>query len=344
MNDTTTVLSEALAWSKEGRRVALATVVSTWGSSPRPVASHLAVDEEGRFVGSVSGGCVEGAVIQTAGEVIENGEPRLLKFGVADETAWQVGLACGGTIEVFVERLADAESLSTLVNDASGSDVAALVTLVPEGQHCRLLASGAENGDLILDSQEHAGVANAVESSRSGFVDGPSRRLFVEVWEPPLRLIVVGAVHITQYLAPLAVQLGYEVTVIDPRSAFASAERLPEVTLIDVWPDDAIATLRPDRRTAVVVLTHDPKFDDPALIAALQTPAFYIAALGSRRTHAKRLDRLTSAGCDAAALDRINGPAGLDIGARTPPEIALSVVAEMTAQLRRPATSIEGSK
>jgi len=209
----------------------------------------------------------------------------------------------------------------------------ALVTDLKSGAQI-LLGDGVQQGDLTLGQEDRAAINRAVIDDRSQVVESADRRLFVEVWSPPLRLIVVGAVHIAQTLARMAVQTGYDVTIIDPRSAFASEERFPGVTLATDWPDEVLPGLKPDKRTAIVTLTHDPKIDDPALQAALKSDAFYIGALGSRRTHAKRGQRLESAGFDAAAFARIHGPVGLDIGALTPGEIAVSILAEITAVLR----------
>ena len=209
-----------------------------------------------------------------------------------------------------------------------------LVTELKSGAQL-LLGEGIALGDLKLGNEERAAINRAAIEDRSQTIDSPQGPLFIEVWSPPLRLIVVGAVHIAQTLARMAVQAGYDVTIIDPRSAFASEERFPGVTLATDWPDEVLPALKPDKRTAIVTLTHDPKIDDPALQAALSSDAFYIGALGSRRTHAKRGQRLESAGFDAAAFARIHGPVGLDIGALTPGEIAVSILAEITAILRR---------
>ena len=208
-----------------------------------------------------------------------------------------------------------------------------LVTDLATGAQ-QLLGDGIAAGDLVLGQEARAAVNRAVIEDRSQTVDLAQGRLFVEVWNPPLRLIVVGAVHIAQTLARMAVTTGYDVTIIDPRSAFASQERFPGVTLATDWPDEVLPGLRPDKRTAIVTLTHDPKIDDPALQAALKSDAFYIGALGSRRTHARRAERLAAAGFDAAQFARIHGPVGLDIGALTPGEIAVSILAEITTVLR----------
>ncbi len=200
------------------------------------------------------------------------------------------------------------------------------------------LASGDET--LIVDGQAadaalQAEIDAAVRADRSRTVDHQGRRLFINVFNPPLRLIVVGAVHIAQALVPMASIAGYDVTVVDPRRAFASDERFPDVRVSRDWPDEALEALAPDARTAIVTLTHDPKLDDPALDVALKSPAFYIASLGSKKTHAGRLDRLATLGHDQTTLARIHGPAGLPLGAVSPAEIAVAVVAEMTRALRQ---------
>lgn len=208
---------------------------------------------------------------------------------------------------------------------------AALVTDLESGNQSLVDADGVA-GRLALGAAEVAAVLTAVRDDRSGL--DPETNCFVQVFNPPLRLIVVGAVHIAQQLVPLATTAGYDVTVVDPRRAWASGERFPAVALRTDWPDEALRALAPDHRTAVVTLTHDPKLDDPALAAALASPAFYIGALGSRRTQAKRMDRLRAEGFDAAALARIHGPVGLDIGAKSPAEIAVSILAQII-QTRR---------
>ncbi|ATG36107.1 Xanthine and CO dehydrogenase maturation factor, XdhC/CoxF family [Phaeobacter piscinae] len=302
-----------------GRGAALATVVETWGSAPRRTGSQLAVASDGRIEGSVSGGCVEGAVILAAQEAIADGRHRLLEFGVSDEDAFAVGLACGGTIRILVEPIGGTLAEDTLADLVAARAERRAVSYVVD------LDSGAGH----LDAEGHT---DRKRLDKSGVeTDGT---IFVAVHNPPLRLVVVGAVHIAQALVPMARIAGYDPAIIDPRAAFASAERFPGETLVEDWPDEAIAALGLDARTAVVLLTHDPKIDDPALEAALRSECFYIGALGSTRTHAKRVARMQGAGFDAAAIERIHGPIGLDIGAAGAAEIAVSIIAEMTAVLR----------
>lgn len=311
---------QALDWHRAGVGAVLATVIETWGSAPRRVGSQLVISGDGQIEGSVSGGCVEGAVIMEALEALEETTARELEFGVSDDDAFAVGLACGGTIRVLLEPIGSvlsAEVLADLVAARSARRPVAYVVDLDTGER-RLDLSGHED---------------RFRMDRSGFEEN-SRR-FVAIHNPPLRLVVVGAVHITQALLPMARIAGYDPLVIDPREAFASSDRFPGETLVHDWPDEAVEAHGLDSRTALVLLTHDPKLDDPALHAALRSDCFYIGALGSKRTHAKREARLTEAGFTAGEIARIHGPIGLDIGASGPPEIAVSILSEMTQVLRK---------
>lgn len=327
MDDNASILREVVAWARSGRKAALATVVSTWGSSPRAAGSRLAVDEFGHFIGSVSGGCVEGEVLANAAEVMETGKPVLLEFGVSDGTAWSVGLACGGAIKIFVERIADLSLFELIIARLDqGEETAAALDLI-SGE--RILLDGA-----CFDEPTRRVLFAAKARGAEALAETPERKFFVELWRPPLRLIVVGAVHIAQALAPIATAAGYQVILVDPRSAFATPERFAGVELHRQWPEDFFQLFRLDGRSALVALTHEPRIDDPALIAALRSPAFYIGALGSRGSAEKRRARLRAQGIGEAALARIHGPIGLAIGAASPPEIAIAIAAEMTASLR----------
>ncbi len=321
----------ALDWLRAGRRVALATVVETWGSAPRPRGSQLAISGEAEMAGSVSGGCVEGAVVAEALEALEDGRPRLLTFGVSDAEAFAVGLACGGTIQVMVEPVAaghgpTAADLEALV--AARAERRQVAWAVHTGDWSRRLLDGP--GDPLWPAAEAA-----LRADRSGFAQ--DQDWFIGVHNPPLRMAVVGAVHIAQALVPMARLAGYDVAVVDPREAFASAARFPDTRLIDDWPDAGLAAFGLDARTAVVTLTHDPKLDDPAISAALGAPVFYLGCLGSSRTHAKRVERLSAAGFSSEEIARIHAPVGADIGATSPAEIAISILAQITERLRRPA-------
>lgn len=311
---------QALAWAEAGRGAVLATVVETWGSAPRRVGAQLVIAADGEMQGSVSGGCVEGAVVLEALEALEQGASKLLEYGVSDGDAFAVGLACGGTIRILLEPVGDVLPLSLLkdlVTARAARDAVAYEVTLSTGER-----------RLVKDAYETRFAMN-----RSGFEEGGD--VFVAIHNPPLRLIIVGAVHIAQALVPMARVAGYDPIIIDPRGAFGSTERFPGETLIAEWPDEAVEQIGLDRGTAVVLLTHDPKLDDPALHLALHSNCFYIGALGSKRTHAARAERLAQAGFTAEQIARIHGPVGLDIGASGPPEIAVSILAEMTRVLRR---------
>ena len=314
----------ALNWHLSGKGAAIATVVQTWGSAPRPVGSQLAVSGEAEIMGSVSGGCVEGAVVAEALEALEDGKCRVLEFGVSDDDAFAVGLACGGTIRVMVEP----------VGIGAGPKVHELEEISDARSSRR--AIGLETD--ILNWERRLVSADArietFSADRSGFDD--SGQNFLWVCNPPVRLAIIGGVHIAQPLCEMAQIAGYDVTLIDPREAFASEVRFPGQNLVHDWPDAALKSHGLDARTAVVTLTHDPKLDDPALQIALASPVFYIGSLGSTRTHAKRVSRLKVLGFDERQIARIDAPVGADIGAKSPAEIAIAILAEMTERLRRP--------
>ena len=326
MPDRDEILGQAADWLSAGKKVALATVIDTWGSSPRPVGSQLAVDNDGTFVGSVSGGCIEGAVIEEAMGSISDGQTRVLDFGVTNEQAWEVGLACGGSIKIFIEKANARQTLSLLTDDRP----LASVTDIESGAHSFVSGEKVE-GELALSEEMLGNVRQAVRDDRSKIYKVDNQSFFAQVFNKPLRMLIVGAVHISQALAPMAEAAGFSVTIIDPRGSFATDTRFPNINLVDEWPDDAMKVLEPDARTAVVTLTHDPKLDDPALEIALKSNAFYIGSLGSRRTHASRLERLTELGFGQEDFARIKGPIGLDIGATSPAEIAVSVLAQIIA-------------
>lgn len=311
---------KALAWHRAGQGAALATVIETWGSAPRRVGSQLAISGKGDIMGSVSGGCVEGAVIVEALDSIQDGDARELEFGVSDEDAFAVGLACGGTIRILVEPVGDVlpeTILAQLVQARAAREPVAYV-------------ADLDSGTRVLETSGHD---ERFASDRSGFE--PDSRRFVAIHNPPLRCLIVGAVHIAQALVPLVQMTGYDPTVIDPRETFASQSRFPGARLSNEWPADVVSQIGLDSRTALVLLTHDPKLDDPVLELALTANPFYIGALGSTRTHAKRTARLRDAGFTDQQIARIHGPVGLDIGAASPSEIAVSIMAEMTSVLRK---------
>ena len=326
ITNTNNVLDQAIRWMDDGRQIALATVINTWGSSPRPVGSQLAIDDSGAFVGSVSGGCIEGSVIGEALATITDGENRLLDFGVTNEQAWEVGLACGGDVRILVECIKEKETLHRLMQNRP----IASVTNLTSGKRGYVTPMDA-TGDLALSVETLQNARSALLHDRSKIYNSEGSEVFIQVFNPPLRCAIIGAVHISQALTPMAQIAGFDVTVIDPRGSFATENRFPNVKIKEEWPDDALRTFNPDSRTSVVTLTHDPKLDDPALEVALKTDAFYIGCLGSRRTHASRLERLSLNGFNETDFARIHAPIGLDLGATSPEEIAVTILAEMIA-------------
>ena len=252
------VLAAAETWREAGRDVAIATVVETWGSAPRPIGSHLVIDAEGNFLGSVSGGCVEGAVVEEAAEVIANGTPRMLEFGVADETAWRVGLSCGGRIKVYVEKLAVQLDVLKAMNLARGERRAgAIVTRLSDGEQQFVRAESIDADPLGPELEA------ALRMGKSATVTHQGEEYFLTVQAPAPRLILIGAVHISQALAPIAQIAGLDVSIIDPRTAFATPDRFPDTPVVAKWPDEALAEAPLDRYTAICLLTHDPKIERP---------------------------------------------------------------------------------
>jgi xanthine dehydrogenase accessory factor len=332
--DTEDVLDDAISWLDAGHGVALATVIKTWGSAPRPVGSQLAVNDRLQFVGSVSGGCVEAATVRAALDAIREERPRTLSFGVSSNDAFGVGLACGGEIRLFVEPVTREAALLRRLAEARDTHRSVVVaTELETGRHT-VVAAVTEPPPMNDALARLALDAAARDRSALAECDG---EWFLHVRHPPRRLVIVGAVHVAQVLAPMASLNGFEVHLVDPRDAFATGARFPGTRISHAWPREAIESLVLDHRTAVVTLAHDPKIDDPALELAVRSPAFYVGALGSRRTHALRLERLADRGFTTAELARVRGPVGLSIGAVTIAEIATSIVADIVKTLRRAA-------
>ena len=345
------ILADMERWQQEGKRTALATVVKVYGSAPRPLGAKMAVAEDGAMSGSVSGGCVEGAVVQEALAVLAQGAPRLLEFGISDEMAWDVGLACGGAIQVFVEPLDRTQApMRAFLEAVQAQRLAALATVIQGpglGKKLLVEPSGQTTGSLghpELDRQVAERARELLRQQRSQRIqvtagDGPSPapvEVLVDVQAPPPRLVIVGGVHIAIPLVTFARALGFRTVVVDARSAFATPERFRHADeLIIGWPGEILQEMGLDESTCVVTLTHDPKLDNPALEAALARPVRYVGALGSRRTHAARLEALRAAGVPEEALARIHAPVGLDLGGRRPEEIALAIMAEIVAVLNR---------
>jgi len=334
------LLDQIVAWFAKGRKVALATVIKTWGSSPRPAGAMMAITDQGEISGSVSGGCVESAVIDAAQEVLKQGKARRLHFGVANDEAWEVGLSCGGEIEVFVREFTN----QRLENwrSAMHRQERFCITMPVKGDQ-QLLGSdwcvfqGGEVHEHLSSTeipsllrQVGAEAANEGKTALVRFDSNLISEAFLQVVDLPRRMVLVGGVHIAIPLAELANTLGFEVIVVDPRRLFSTLDRFPAVKkLLPSWPREAFQELTITDSTAIVMLTHDPKIDDPAIKIALASPAFYLGALGSKKTHQKRLKRLTEQGIDPLQLNRIHAPVGLDLGSSTPEEIALAILAEI---------------
>ncbi len=301
------VLKELNEWTREGEEIAIATVIETWGSSPRPLGSKMLVTRSGKMAGSVSNGCIEGAVFDEAQKVLKSRKPKVAAFGVSDDVAFDVGLACGGHIEVFIE---------------------------PFGAvHEHLLGMINRDRPVTLRTNLVSGEADLIEGLALGS-ELPRREgdVFIEPFRRPAHLVIVGAIHIAIPLHRLARLMGYRVTVVDARAKFATRERFPEADeLIVAWPDEALARIPVDESTYIVVLTHDPKFDLPALRSVLKQKAGYIGAIGSRKTNQNRFDALRKEGFTEAQLAGVHGPIGLDLGGRGAEETALGILAEITA-------------
>ena len=342
------ILPEVEGWRKDGEKVVVATVVATRRSAPRPIGASLAISESGKMCGSVSGGCVESDVFENAQEVLETGEPKLLSYGISDDLAWSVGLPCGGEIDVFrgVDRLV--ELIHRLAELRESEERGILFTAV-EGNGVGTKVLVLESGERLGDGLDEA-VAQFDELIRRGrnrlveLADGT--KVFAEWYGPPPRVFVYGAVDTAEALCKSAKLLGWHTIVADARAKFATRERIPSADeLIVAWPDEALEQVRPDHQTGIVVLTHDDKFDEPALIGALATDAFYIGALGSRRNQERRRERLLEAGVAEGEIERIMGPCGLDIGAETQEETALSILGEMLAvRARREGGPLKAAK
>jgi xanthine dehydrogenase accessory factor len=315
------IAADVALWLAAGRAVAVATVVKVWGSAPRPPGSKMALTADGGLAGSVSGGCVEGAVIEAAAEVLATGVPRRLAFGVSDETAWSVGLSCGGEIEILLERVR--------AEDTPGSPGGLFREALEAVQARRLTGLLTQLSEPALGARRRLSRDEAAACLAG---EAPASEGFLDLLPPPKKLVLVGAVHAAIPLVTLARALGFETIVVDPRGAFATPERFAHADrLLRAWPEEAFAELELDESTAVALLSHDLKLDLPALRLALARPVRYVGALGSKKTHAKRVVAMREAGLGEEAIARLRAPIGLDLGGRSPEEIALAVLAEIVA-------------
>jgi xanthine dehydrogenase accessory factor len=340
------ILDDIKTWLDQGEEVVLATVVHTWGSSPRGLGARMAFTPGGRIAGSVSWGCVEGQVIESGIQALKNRQSLLLPFGVTDETAFEVGLSCGGKIEVFVKPVERDffDRVSREIDASRPIAIATVVSGVPKliGKELLVLDGGEVFGKLGDGLDEK--VSGLAQGALSGggstnttvtTADGEEMRLFIDVIAPSPILVIVGGVHIAITLVDLARAVGFRTIVIDPRRSFGNTERFSHVDrLIQSWPQEAFREFNLTRNTCVAILTHDPKIDDPALEIVLRSPVFYVGALGSKKTNESRMKRLADKGLLPAELERLHAPIGMDLGAKSPEEIALSVMAEIVAVKR----------
>jgi xanthine dehydrogenase accessory factor len=348
MHTVSTPRDVALAWRAEGRRVVVATLVETIGSAPLDPGAEMVVDDQGRIEGSVTGGCVEAALVDQAGEVLAGHGPRLVSYGISDAEAVDVGLMCGGTVKLLVHELIAAhEPAVAAVRDAVHvGDPVALATVL-DGPHAGAKlavfedrAVGDLGGPALLTHSVARDARGYLDEGRSairrysgkGEVLGSGLGVYIQALAPPPSMVVVGAIDFSAALARLATDVGYAVAICDARSAFAASPRFgSHAEVVVEWPDAYLERRELGPRDAVLVFSHDPKFDEPALIAGLASGAGYVGALGSRRTQAQRRERLRAAGVADRDIARIHAPCGLDIGARTPAETAISVLAEIIA-------------
>ena len=308
MDELDDVLTPLSIWLKEKRKVAIATVISTWGSAPRPVGGQMAIDVNGEIIGSVSGGCIEGAVISEGIKSIKDGGTRVKDYGISNDLAWEVGLACGGELKVLIQPLNIEDNI-----------VYSMIKLIKSRKPIKLEVD-CITGERLIN--------NSLTNETSSYDKLTNK--FIHIIAPHPRLFIIGAVHIAQALVSLAKIANYDITLIDPREHFATKKRFPNCKIINEWPDTALANFKLDKATHIVTLTHDPKIDDPALITALKHDIGYIGSLGSKKTHHTRYERLLSLGFKEDELSRIHGPVGLNIKAKTPAEIAISILAELT--------------
>jgi xanthine dehydrogenase accessory factor len=339
------------AWQAEGVAFGRAVVIRTFGSAPRPAGAVMLAAADGRLAGSVSGGCVEGAAFEQIEGARASDRARVIRYGISDEQAWDVGLACGGTIDVLVEPRVRPEIIAAardagvcvaipLPGDAPTAEFGPVAPGPGEAPSALILvgADGSLSGSLgspVADAQLRSAALAALDRGESATVQVDGRQVFLEAYPVRSRLVVVGAVEVARFLVRFARELGYETIVIDGRAAFATPARFPDVDrLIVGWPDEVADAIGLGPRDAVAVLTHDLKFDEPAIVEALQRGCRYVGAVGSRKTQGDRRERLRAAGLSDPELDRLRGPVGLDLGGRAPAETALAIMAEIVAERR----------
>jgi xanthine dehydrogenase accessory factor len=336
------LLSTVETWRAEGREFGRAVLIRVFGNGPRPEGATLLVADDGAIAGSVSGGCVEGAAAELIAEARKDGCSRVVRFGISDEQAWGVGLACGATIDVLIEPTLRPE-VETAAREPGGAAVIiplpadaptqdgkpSRVAMAPPAEATLIRLSNVAAADVQLAEQ----AAELISKRRSQTVELDDRQIFIETFAPPPRVIVFGAVQAAIPLVAMAKALGYRTVVADAREAFASRDRFPDADEVMVgWPDEIAERLNLGPDDAVVVMTHDPKLDEPAIVEAMRAGARYVGAMGSKRTQAGRRERLLRDGLTEDQLARLRGPIGLDLGGREPGEMALAILAEIVAE------------
>lgn len=345
MKDLTNKISE---WEKEGKKIALATLVKVYGSAPEPLGAAMVVNDTLEFEGSVSGGCVEGDIIRQSMDVIRSGEPRLIEYGISNDTAWEIGLSCGGNIEVFLEPLNQVHAqMRDLIQAKKFFTQAIVLTGTHKGKEWIIHPAGETDTSVDGEPIPEAliGPLQTAMDRKKPFkttiqMDGEETDVFLNVFPPPARMLIIGAVQIAIPLIGMAKQFGFETYVIDARKAFATHERFPHTDhLFQEWPAEALKKMDIDENTFIVILSHDEKMDNPALIYSLESKARYIGILGSRKTHARRVEALRAAGVRDEQINRIHAPIGLKIGAVGAEQIALSIMAEIVAEINSVAIS-----
>ena len=324
------IIEKAYEWIKHNQKIVIITVVETWGSSPKPVGSKMIVNENKEFVGSISGGCIETFIIQESLDIIKkNRSSKIKKFKVPDESAWNVGLSCGGEITVYLKKINFKEKiLEQIIKKKRKKLEFALLTNLSTGEN----EIFEEDKTLNKNFEKFIDQINFYYRSKKNGIIKDSN-IFVECYNNPIKVIIIGAVHIAQYLADFADKFDFEIYIIDPRNYFGTKERFPNVEIINEWPNEAFKKIKIDSNCALIGLTHDPKIDDPALQYALKKKFFYIGALGSKKTHEKRCDRLKKAGFTRSEVDSIHGPIGIKLGGKSAPEIALSIIAQLVNEI-----------
>ena len=316
------IYTKILQWLNNKKEAAIANVIETWGSSPRPVGSVMAINNDHDIIGSVSGGCVESFVFGKALEVIKNNNVETLEFGVSNSKAWEVGLTCGGKIKVFLEKIShkDIDFIKKVNEIYTENKTMVVATRLNDGQRDIFYNSDVKKSKLKSKIN--------FNTIKSGIKLLEEQEWFLKVFQNNAKIIIIGAVHIAEPLINFANHLNYEVFLIDPRSTF-NEKKFNNIKIFKEWPDEALKRITIDQNTAIVTLTHDPKLDDPALEYSLKTNAFYIGCLGSKKTHDSRILRLKKKGINEEQLNKLNGPVGLSIAAKTPSEIAISIISQV---------------